>query len=178
MRRANAITAIVSVAVTLVAIEGVARHVYEQPWYDVVIDKTTRERKDQHPYRLNGDRLRMSREITPKPPGIRRLLFLGDSFTFGWGVHDDAAIFPSRLQERLGPSVEVVNGGIPASLTKDWLELWRRLRDRLDADAVVVVFFLRDGTDLPPVKMLDQIRTNFQEEHAASPFYRCPTPIA
>lgn len=40
----------------------------------------------------------------------RRVLVLGDSFAFGFGVGADEAL-PGRLQRALGPQVEVVNGG-------------------------------------------------------------------
>ena len=50
----------------------------------------------------------------PDPPApadaTRRVLFLGDSFTWGWGVAQ-GEVFTDRLQQRL-PSVAVVNRGV------------------------------------------------------------------
>jgi lysophospholipase L1-like esterase len=52
--------------------------------------------------------------VIPKPPGTRRVLMLGDSFTFGFPVKDDDT-FVWRLQQALrvrGAPVEVINGGV------------------------------------------------------------------
>ena len=43
--------------------------------------------------------------------GVRRAVVVGDSFTFGEGVHDEET-FPFQLQARLGPGVEVINLGV------------------------------------------------------------------
>jgi len=47
----------------------------------------------------------------PPPPGIERIVFLGDSITFGHGVSTERAI-PARLEELLGESCEVINSGV------------------------------------------------------------------
>lgn len=48
----------------------------------------------------------------PEPaPGGTRVLAVGDSVTFGWGVADDES-WPARLSGELG--VTVLNGGVPA----------------------------------------------------------------
>jgi lysophospholipase L1-like esterase len=48
--------------------------------------------------------------------GVQRLLAIGDSVTFGWGVEGERS-WPARLQARLlaaGHAVEVLNAGVPA----------------------------------------------------------------
>ena len=63
----------------------------------------------------NADRLRMG-EITAAPaPGVMRLVAIGDSVTFGWGVEVEDC-FPTLLQAELlrrGHNVEVLNAGVP-----------------------------------------------------------------
>lgn len=87
-------------------------------------------------------------EVAAKAPGEARLLVLGDSFAFGWGV-EAAEAFPARLEERLAgelPGVTVLNGGVPGYGLPDevdWLERWG---PGLSPDAVLVAVFL--GNDL------------------------------
>jgi len=59
---------------------------------------------------INSQGLRMPQPLS-FPKERQRILLLGDSFTFGYMVHD-AATFPRFLQERL-PDREVVNAGVP-----------------------------------------------------------------
>ncbi len=90
----------------------------------------------------------------PKPPGSFRILFLGDSFTYGTGVEDPARVFPSLVVAELneaGPAgaaarSESFNGGIPGSLTQHWVQRFQRAVGPYQPDLVVAVFFLRDGT--------------------------------
>jgi hypothetical protein len=58
----------------------------------------------------DGSGLRVSPHATAPVPGARRVLVLGDSFVFGWGVTAQESVV-GRLQQALGPSVEVLNGG-------------------------------------------------------------------
>ena len=73
---------------------------------------------------INSRGLR-DRETTPEPaPGVTRIVLLGDSFAWGWGV-DDGECFADRLEQRLAPAVEVVNAGVPGYSTDQellWLE--------------------------------------------------------
>ncbi|MFH1464026.1 MAG: SGNH/GDSL hydrolase family protein [Pseudomonadota bacterium] len=68
-------------------------------------------RVDSGPRRLRGA------SFADQPAsGIQRLLAIGDSVTFGWGVEGDQT-WPARLQARLaaaGRAVEVLNAGVPA----------------------------------------------------------------
>jgi len=80
-------------------------------------------------------------------------LILGDSFTYGSGVADNSAIFPELLEKQLnvefaerGATVEILNGGLPGSLTDDWVELLDKVKDPFRPDVILIVFFLRDGT--------------------------------
>ncbi len=61
------------------------------------------------------------------PEGVRRLVAIGDSITFGWGV-SDTETWPAQLQAELnrrGQRVEVLNAGVPAQRLEGmvgWLE--------------------------------------------------------
>ena len=67
-------------------------------------------------YTINSLGLR-GPEPRAEEPGLRRVLTLGDSFTFGWAVDDDEA-YPRILETLLNadvgaPPVEVINAGTP-----------------------------------------------------------------
>lgn len=65
--------------------------------------------------RLSGQGLRNGEVLTPKPEGVYRILALGDSFTFGWGVEEDQS-WPRLVERGLrarGLKVEVINAGVP-----------------------------------------------------------------
>jgi len=62
-------------------------------------------------YSVNGHGLRDREYALEKPPGVRRVLAFGDSFTFGSGVGDDA-VFTAVAEDRLD-GVEVINMGVP-----------------------------------------------------------------
>ena len=104
--------------------------------------------------RINNLGLRDA-DIGPKPDGQRRLLVLGDSFTFGAGVSVDAA-FPARLAAELAATpagaatggLRVINGGTVGYGTRREL-LWLQTFGALVApDEVLLAFFVgNDFTD-------------------------------
>jgi hypothetical protein len=131
-------------------IEIVSRCVYTKPWHEELL---ATQRRGRHAIPRNALGLRGPAWMTPKPPGTKRILLLGDSFTFGQGVPDYDTIFSAILERRLtlevainGQSVEILNGGLPGSLTNEWVDLLDTLKDRFQPDLVVMIFFLRDGT--------------------------------
>ncbi len=89
-------------------------------------------------------------EVGPKPAGGVRIVALGDSHMFGWGI-ELTETFPKLLERSLGdalsagPPVEVLNAGVPgytALMEAEWFE-----RDLLglQPDALIVQFCLNDG---------------------------------
>jgi lysophospholipase L1-like esterase len=94
--------------------------------------------------RTNALGLRGTETPAGKPPGVTRVLALGDSFTFGDAVELEET-WPRRLEARLneagGPRrVEVVNAGVSGWGTAHQLLFTRAFADRLAPDLVVLAF--------------------------------------
>jgi len=94
-------------------------------------------------------------EIGPKPAGVRRVLALGDSFTFGHAVEASEA-WPAVLQELLaargGPRYEVVNAGIGGYGTGQQLLLYDELQSRVEPDLVVLGFAVVNDVPRQPLR--------------------------
>ena len=68
----------------------------------------------------------------------RKLLLLGDSFTFGLGV-EEASAFSSLIQPRLNAKgIGVINGGQSAFCVKQEVAFGRRLSEQLDPAAIIL----------------------------------------
>lgn len=73
--------------------------------------------------RHNSKGLRSLREFSyNKPPGVKRILLIGDSFFWGYGV-DDRDIISEVLQRKVRDSIEVINGAVTGYATDQEL-LW------------------------------------------------------
>jgi hypothetical protein len=93
-------------------------------------------------YHINARGLRGTREYSPQPAADRlRLACFGDSFTFGDEVPDPFTY--EALLERLAPSVEALNFGVPAYGTDQ--ALLRLQREGIDAAQVVVLGLLLEN---------------------------------
>ncbi len=138
----------------LLAFEGAVRLIAPRPWYEVLEDEQFHNQG--FPYQLNRWKLRDQEYDVPAPAGTHRILFLGDSFTFGTGVLDRSKLFVELLESRFNadppdPSVEryeILNAGIPGSLTSDWIQTLLGPGREFRPQTIVTVFFLRDGTTL------------------------------
>lgn len=97
--------------------------------YDVVVEHTEEGFRRQDP--------------PPPPDAPHRVLFLGDSYTYGVGV-GQGQVFTDQLQRALGDRVAVVNRGIIAYGTaQEYLLLQRELSQR-HYDRVGVLFYHND----------------------------------
>jgi len=86
-----------------------------------------------------------------KEPGAWRVLFLGDSFTYGKGIEEKgifASVAGERLGEALNRKVEVLNLSRPGWDTVDEIDALEKTGLRYRPDLVVLVFFLNDATHL------------------------------
>jgi lysophospholipase L1-like esterase len=136
-------------------------------------------------YAINGEGFRDAK-VRParKPPGITRVLLLGDSFTFGYGVNYEQAwpVLAEQKLERQGLKVDLVKAGVEGGDTRSELILMRRLIERYQVDAVVVGFLINDlysnvpytpGSEAkaPPQKLDEVQRSVFRLSRLASNFH-------
>jgi lysophospholipase L1-like esterase len=132
----NALVLVLSVIVTLGMLEVIIRIFLPQPLSPLLhtSDKVLgirqipgvkgRLRSSEFDTRVatNSRGLRDVEHTYSKPPGTRRMLCLGDSFTFGYGVEADQT-FPKVMEKLLNdrPGLtepwEVVNAGVPGTGT-------------------------------------------------------------
>ncbi len=80
-----------------------------------------------------------------KPPETKRVIVLGDSFAWGWGVENDEVF--TEVAERQLNKVEILNLGHSSYGTDQELLLWKRLGQRFSPDLTAVVFYSNDIED-------------------------------
>ena len=106
----------------------------------------------------------------PKPPGIRRVVVLGDSFAWGYGVGDNE-IFTEILESRL-PDVEVVNLGAISFNLRDEFRYLKREGMRYEPDVVLLAICQNDirehadPVDERVAKRLEQFTAHSAVAHA------------
>ncbi len=111
---------------------------------------------------------------------ITRLLFLGDSFTVGWGLAERSQRFTDLVEETLDAELRssgrgglhVFNASVGGTNPLQWASYLEALLPVFEPDAVVAVFFLRSGTTLATslVANRDAIEP-IRQRYAAKPFY-------
>ena len=112
---------------------------------------------DHTPYRFdtNAQGLRADRDYAvPKPAGVRRVLLLGDSFTFGPFVDNDRLV-GEKLHELLNQqaaadSFEVVSAAMSGWTLLDQTEYLREKGLQLEPDLVVAVGYINDIREFHP----------------------------
>ncbi|ANM31465.1 hypothetical protein ABI59_20675 [Acidobacteria bacterium Mor1] len=99
-------------------------------------------------YRINGSGFR-GIDLLPRDASTRRVLCIGDSYTFGWGVPEEEA-YPAQLHETLRASrpeldSQVYNLGVPGYNTVQEFHLLRQQSERYEPDLVILGFVMNDG---------------------------------
>lgn len=82
----------------------------------------------------------------PEEGARKRLLLLGDSYTFGMGVNDGQE-FASLLAQSLSDSVEVLNLGVPGWGLSQEIRQFYMLAEELKPAMVLICFFHNDLAD-------------------------------
>jgi hypothetical protein len=100
-------------------------------------------------YSNNSLGWRGRREYRESKPTDYRVLFLGDSFTYGFGVNDDQT-FAVQAEKDLRAgllSLEVMNAGCPGKGTDYALKLFQTVGHKFHPDLTVLGFFGNDFAD-------------------------------
>ena len=96
----------------------------------------------------NADGLRSNTVSHSKADGSIRVMTLGCSTTFGWGV-DDGESYPAQLQSLLDASqpgaVEVINAGQPGYTSFQGRWLWEESLNRYKPDVVLIGYVVQDA---------------------------------
>jgi lysophospholipase L1-like esterase len=101
---------------------------------------------------INSSGLRDREYAVPKPPGTFRILVLGDSTTFGWGVRVDetaAKALERALNEPGGRRVEVLNAGVGNYGTVQEVAYYRRRGRDFQPDLVILQYYINDAEPVP-----------------------------
>ncbi|MCI0650585.1 MAG: SGNH/GDSL hydrolase family protein [Planctomycetes bacterium] len=112
--------------------------------HDSLTGWTVRPSIDRFGLRTNREGMRGAAEIPrARVPGKRRVLFLGDSYTFGHEIGDDET-YPHYLATRHLGGWEVLNMGVPGFGTDQQILRYESAGRGYGADVVVLGFFVRD----------------------------------
>ncbi len=114
-----------------------------------------------HAVSINSGGFRGSEVPRAKPSSERRVLFVGDSFTWGDYV-DDAQTLPSQFERKIAatcPDIRALNFGVGGTTIDGHLEMLERGL-ALAPDLVVLVFHDNDVQDLRPPTYWTELRAN------------------
>lgn len=113
--------------------------------------------------RSNSAGMRTEREFArEKPPGILRIVGVGDSGMWGWAV-DQGEAYLDRLQKRLGPEAEVLNLAVPGYDTQQEVEMLRARGLGYAPDVVVLGWC---DNDFAPPPFLHHPRRTLTRRHS------------
>jgi lysophospholipase L1-like esterase len=101
--------------------------------------------------RINSQGLRNPEVAPRREPGVRRVLVLGDSLTFGWGV-EERETFPRVLERMLnesGRQFEVINAGVGNYNTAQEVAWFTERGLAYEPDEVILGFYINDAEPTP-----------------------------
>jgi lysophospholipase L1-like esterase len=127
--------------------------------------------KRTFPYRTNAHGLR-DRDRPAKRPGTKRVLVIGDSYTWGYAIAEEEA-YPQVAERLLAQQgrvdIEVINGGIPDYNSRQERQLLEKLMPVYQPDAVYLAYVVNDAEPstampTPPEEMYRHSRSWFLTE--------------
>jgi len=129
--------------------------------------------KRTFPFRTNAHGLR-DRDRPGKAPGTKRVLVIGDSYTWGYAILGEEAypqVAERLLAERGRPDIEVINGGVPDYSSRQERQLLEQLIPIYQPDAVFLAYVVNDAepsTSMPtaPEEVYRHARSWFLTEAA------------
>ena len=101
---------------------------------------------------INAQGLRDDDLLASVPKDAVRILMLGDSVTFGWGVSADAtmsAVMERELSEFEGRSIDVINAGVGNYNTAMEVEYFLHRGQAFNPNIVVLNYFINDAEPTP-----------------------------
>jgi lysophospholipase L1-like esterase len=126
----------------------------EAPYWPLALAPGVRTRYFGHDVVVGSHGMRNRETPLAKPAGVFRILVLGDSVAFGWGVAEKES-FPRVLEERLarlglppGKQVEVINSAVPGWGLHDEVHFLREKGMRYEPDLVLAVLVNNDVPSL------------------------------
>lgn len=130
------------------------------------------------PIKTNAEGFRDIEHQQEKTPGTLRVLGLGDSFLFGWGVARSEtflAQLEGRLRRATGRPVETINAGVPGwGLTQYYVYL-KNVGVQYRPDVIVLAYFVDDlpGSVEESLPANQQYRTGLQFKGGACTTFDC-----
>jgi lysophospholipase L1-like esterase len=128
---------------------------------------------------------RLAREYPPgpPPPGVRRILVLGTSQTWGSGAARPEDVWVRRLEARLGESAqpgerfELIDAGLPGEISKKVRELFERRWLAWQPELVLVVLGNNDRDPAVLARELDAIAEDCAKRGIRAAFVPEPNSI-
>jgi hypothetical protein len=186
----SVVSALIGIAVSLALVEGIVTLLFDEPVqpryvYDAGYGVRANQPRIATRHYVPGDYevsittnsagMRGSREYSPdKPAGVRRVLVLGDSFAFGYGVEDDEVV-SARLESGLndgrntGTRYEVLNLAVSGFGQAEELVTYRA-RGRAYRPDIVPFFYFENDIGNNAVANLFRLDENGALEPAAAEF--------
>ena len=114
---------------------------------------------------INQLKLRDEDYSHERPSGTQRVLMLGDSITFGWGVPIEETVSKrlERFLREAGRRVDVINAGVGNYNTTMEVEYFFTEGYKFDPQLIVLNYFINDAEPVPIYRSL-----GFFQQHAYS----------
>ncbi len=139
----------------------------------VYYDKTTShdfgptQRFNYNYVQLNNEGFRDKDYSITKPDGVKRIIGLGDSYTYGWGIKNINDSYLKVLEKRLNENgkYEVMNFGLPGRDTKGELEILKNNALKYNPDLIVIGYLPND------MKNVDKEIKEYEWKEIKLPFH-------